>query len=241
MIDGRTGKQTATWPLKGAGGNFPMALDESTRRILVAFRAPAKLGAFSTADGQSVRQVDLCGDADDVFVDAGRRRAYVSCGQGFIDVFDTGMPNTVVSRAFRPCPVRARRTSSRPPADFFSPCVRPPPNPRRSGCSVRCLERPGTTLVRVRLQPIAPRTDESASTRVQQTGISPESRRTVIMRIVKIAAACGAVLSTIAAADAQGIDWAKIDGIFGRTGSGRRHRPSVRLSRAPISRSRSTA
>jgi DNA-binding beta-propeller fold protein YncE len=90
VIDGRTGKQMATWPLKGAGGNFPMALDESAQRILVAFRAPAKLGAFSTADGQSVRQVDLCGDADDVFVDAGRRRAYVSCGQGFIDVFDTG-------------------------------------------------------------------------------------------------------------------------------------------------------
>jgi len=39
------------------------------------------------------------------------------------------------------------------------------------------------------------------------------------MRIVKIAAACGALLSTIATADAQAIDWAKIDGIFGRTGA----------------------
>jgi Domain of Unknown Function (DUF1259) len=39
------------------------------------------------------------------------------------------------------------------------------------------------------------------------------------MRIVNIAAACGAVLSTIATADAQGIDWAKIDGILGRTGA----------------------
>jgi hypothetical protein len=39
-------------------------------------------------------------------------------------------------------------------------------------------------------------------------------------------AACGAVLSTVAAADAQSIDWAKIDGIFGRTGpvSGAVHR-----------------
>jgi len=41
----------------------------------------------------------------------------------------------------------------------------------------------------------------------------------VIMLIVKIAAACGALLSTIATADAQAIDWAKIDGIFGRTGA----------------------
>src|SRR6516164_11724043 len=41
----------------------------------------------------------------------------------------------------------------------------------------------------------------------------------MIMRIVKIAAACGAALSTIVTADAQGIDWAKIDGILGRTGA----------------------
>jgi hypothetical protein len=78
-------KIALTWPMRGAGGNFPMALDEAARRIVVAFRAPPKLGAFSIADGQSVKLVDLCGDADDVFVDAKRQRAYVSCGQGFID------------------------------------------------------------------------------------------------------------------------------------------------------------
>ena len=32
----------------------------------------------------------------------------------------------------------------------------------------------------------------------------------------RILAACGAVLSTVAAAEAQSIDWAKVDGIFGR-------------------------
>jgi hypothetical protein len=32
-------------------------------------------------------------------------------------------------------------------------------------------------------------------------------------------AACAVVLSTVAAADAQSIDWAKVDGIFGRTGA----------------------
>jgi YVTN family beta-propeller protein len=88
VIDGLTGKQAAAWPLKGAGGNFPMALDETRQRILVAFRSPPRLGAFSISDGQVVANIDLCGDADDVFVDARRHRAYVSCGQGFIDVFD---------------------------------------------------------------------------------------------------------------------------------------------------------
>jgi hypothetical protein len=40
-----------------------------------------------------------------------------------------------------------------------------------------------------------------------------------MMRLVKLLTACGVVLSTAAAAHAQGIDWAKIDGILGRTGA----------------------
>jgi len=93
VIDGNGGERPATWPLKGVGGNFPMALDESQRRVLVAFRAPPRLGVFAMAGGQSIASVDLCGDADDVFVDAQRHRAYVSCGQGFIDVFDIESPD----------------------------------------------------------------------------------------------------------------------------------------------------
>jgi hypothetical protein len=32
--------------------------------------------------------VDTCGDSDDLFVDPRRPRVYVSCGAGFIDVFE---------------------------------------------------------------------------------------------------------------------------------------------------------
>ena len=39
------------------------------------------------------------------------------------------------------------------------------------------------------------------------------------MRIIKLLAACGVLLSTAAGAHAQAIDWAKIDGILGRTGA----------------------
>src|ERR1700746_840782 len=39
------------------------------------------------------------------------------------------------------------------------------------------------------------------------------------MRIIKLLAACGVVLSTAAGAHAQAIDWAKIDGVLGRTGA----------------------
>src|SRR3984893_923674 len=51
---------------------------------------------------------------------------------------------------------------------------------------------------------------------VKHAGKSAHPRRTVMNIVFRIFAACGAVLSTVAAADAQSIDWAKIDGIFGR-------------------------
>ena len=39
-------------------------------------------------DGASIAEQDTCGDSDDVFFDAKRKRVYVGCGAGFIDVFD---------------------------------------------------------------------------------------------------------------------------------------------------------
>jgi Domain of Unknown Function (DUF1259) len=42
------------------------------------------------------------------------------------------------------------------------------------------------------------------------------SRRTVMMRVMQLAAACGVVVSTAAAAHAQAIDWDKIDATFAR-------------------------
>jgi DNA-binding beta-propeller fold protein YncE len=87
-LDAISGQRMAVWPMKDAGANFPMALDEDAQRVLVAFRSPAKLGAFSARDGESLASVELCGDADDLFVDGKRRRLYVSCGEGFLDVLD---------------------------------------------------------------------------------------------------------------------------------------------------------
>jgi hypothetical protein len=89
VVDRQSGKQTATWPMRVAGGNFPMAIDQAARHVLVAFRNPAKLGAFAMDDGSLIASPDICGDADDLFVDAKRRRVYLSCGEGFIDVLDS--------------------------------------------------------------------------------------------------------------------------------------------------------
>ena len=88
VVDRRAGKQTAKWPTTIAGANFPLAINRAARQVLAIFRNPAKLGVFSIADGAPVASADVCEDADDLFVDAKRNRVYVSCGDGFLDVFD---------------------------------------------------------------------------------------------------------------------------------------------------------
>jgi DNA-binding beta-propeller fold protein YncE len=75
-------------PTQGHRANFPMAVDREAQRVLVAFRSPARLLVLSTGDGAVVADLDTCGDADDVFVDAKRHRVYVACGAGQIDVFE---------------------------------------------------------------------------------------------------------------------------------------------------------
>src|SRR5262249_42111484 len=87
VIDRGARKEVNAWPT-GNGSNFPMALNDQAGHVVVAFRNPAKIRAFSAQDGAAVANVDLCADADDMFVDAKRQRVYVSCGEGFLDVFD---------------------------------------------------------------------------------------------------------------------------------------------------------
>jgi len=109
VVDRQSGRQTATWPMQTAGGNFPMALDPAAQRVLVAFRNPAKLGAFSMDDGSLIASPDICGDADDLFVDAKRHRVYISCGEGFIDVLDSA--DRSYRRVARIATVAGARTS----------------------------------------------------------------------------------------------------------------------------------
>jgi YVTN family beta-propeller protein len=88
VIDSKSGKPLASWPTDKSG-NFAMALDRDRSQLLVAFRSPPELAVFSMADGKSVFKAETCGDVDDLFVDNKRQRIYVSCGVGYIDVFET--------------------------------------------------------------------------------------------------------------------------------------------------------
>jgi DNA-binding beta-propeller fold protein YncE len=102
-------RSTGSLPTQGAGSNFPMAIDGEAHRFLVVFRNPPTLMALSSQDGHVAAKIETCGDADDVFVDRNRRRVYVSCLEGVVDVLDLG--DTGYRRLARVPTVSGARTS----------------------------------------------------------------------------------------------------------------------------------
>lgn len=82
MLGPDTGEGVATWPLRHARSNFPMALDEGHHRLLVGCRGPAELVVFDTETGQEAARLDCCGDTDDLFYDARAMLIYVTGGEG---------------------------------------------------------------------------------------------------------------------------------------------------------------
>jgi len=122
-IERAPGQQRASWPTRNATGNFPMALDEANQRVIVAFRKPARLEVFAMTNGEMVAEREACGDSDDVFMDAKRKRVYVTCGDGSIDVFDA--EGTSYQRLARIPTVPGARTALFIPAmDRFALAVR---------------------------------------------------------------------------------------------------------------------
>lgn len=88
VIDNVTGQTRTSWHVLDLAGHYPMALDDASRQVIVVFRDPARLIVFSMLNGTRVADLPTCGDSDDVSFDAKRQRVYVTCGEGFVDVFE---------------------------------------------------------------------------------------------------------------------------------------------------------
>ena len=102
------------WQYKDYGGNFPMALAETKSRLFVAFRKPSRLLAFDISSGKIFDDVVISDDADDLFYDAKRKRIYVSCGEGFIDILEW-----TPGQGYRPQPKIVTSPGAR--TSFFCP------------------------------------------------------------------------------------------------------------------------
>jgi DNA-binding beta-propeller fold protein YncE len=91
VVDRAQNRQTGRWsvggPFADMFSNFPISLDDAHQRLFVGTRVPAGLKVLDTSSGRVVADLRIDKDADDVFYDAKRQRVYVSCGEGFLDVF----------------------------------------------------------------------------------------------------------------------------------------------------------
>lgn len=67
--------------------NFPMALGVGGDTVAIVSRLPAHVSWLDATSGTVRRDMPVCGDADDLFRDARRRRWYVSCGSGKVETF----------------------------------------------------------------------------------------------------------------------------------------------------------
>jgi hypothetical protein len=76
--------------------------------------AGPRLAVFDTEAGKPVADLAICGDTDDLFYDAQRKRIYISCGEGFIDVISQDSADTYT-------PLSSIQTSAGGRTCFFSP------------------------------------------------------------------------------------------------------------------------
>ncbi len=128
VIDREKRAVIQTWPMEKFRANFPMALDEANHRLFIGCRNPARLVVLDTTTGKRVADLTISGDTDDLFYDARRKRLYLSCGEGFIDVIDQRDPDQYQRRERVPTAPGARTAFFSPDRNEFSLAV-----PQRGG------------------------------------------------------------------------------------------------------------
>ncbi|MEO9078725.1 MAG: hypothetical protein ABI268_05380 [Rhodanobacter sp.] len=98
VVDKKTLKVIATWPISGAQTNLTMALDEADHRLFVGTRNPSKLFVLNTDTGATVAMLDAPATSDGLFWDSARKRVYVPGGDGYLGVFQQVTPDLYAAR-----------------------------------------------------------------------------------------------------------------------------------------------
>ncbi len=93
VIDRNRRAIVATWPVSDqCQRNVAVDLDEADHRLFVACRSGA-LDVFNTETGKVIATLPIAKGADDVTYDPGLKRIYVSCAEGFVNVFHQSDPD----------------------------------------------------------------------------------------------------------------------------------------------------
>jgi DNA-binding beta-propeller fold protein YncE len=87
VLDRRSMKVLAWWPVGVAEQNSPIALDEANHRLFTICREPPTFVVMDTTSGKVVTSLPTAGRADDVAFDQKNHRIYVPGGEGYIAVY----------------------------------------------------------------------------------------------------------------------------------------------------------
>jgi DNA-binding beta-propeller fold protein YncE len=86
VINTEDNEVVKSYPVKMAGGGHPLALDEANHRAFIGCRKEPMIVVMDTETGQELGGAPIPGGIDDLFFDAGRKRLYASCADGFLVV-----------------------------------------------------------------------------------------------------------------------------------------------------------
>ena len=93
LIDRKTNKLAASWPVKLGKSNATMALDESAHRLFVGCRSGA-IVVFDTQNGKELQALPVGKGVDDLMFDPASKRIYAtSGGTGEVDVYQETDPD----------------------------------------------------------------------------------------------------------------------------------------------------
>jgi hypothetical protein len=84
VVDFKTGKVVARWPVAPGGTPVGMAMDTKTRRLFIGCRKPQKLIVMSADDGKVLSDLPIGAGVDATKIDAGQ--AFASCRDGSLAV-----------------------------------------------------------------------------------------------------------------------------------------------------------
>jgi DNA-binding beta-propeller fold protein YncE len=84
VVDLKTRKVIARWPVAPGGHPVGMSIDTKTRRLFIGCRNPQKLIVMSTEDGKVLASLPIGAGVDATVFDAGQ--AFASCGDGTLTV-----------------------------------------------------------------------------------------------------------------------------------------------------------
>ena len=95
VVNRKTMKVIALWPVPPAKTNAMVQLNEAAKRLYVVCREPGMVVVMNSDTGAVIATAPAPLRADEAMLDNANHRLYVPGGQGYIGVYDTSDPNAI--------------------------------------------------------------------------------------------------------------------------------------------------